>query len=152
MSQLNIKELYSTINSKNIKRMEIYDDILQKCHSKIKYNSNLERTYCFFQIPEFIIGIPIYNINELRIYIMNSLKKDGFEYLYVEPNWLFISWFNKSTTSLVNKNVEIKNIKNIKNLREKNVKYKSVDSVQNSLQNTGVYDQSVLLGFSEKLK
>ena len=30
MSQLNIKELYSTINSKNIKRMEIYDDILLK--------------------------------------------------------------------------------------------------------------------------
>lgn len=145
MSQLNIRELYSTINSKNIKRMEIYDDILLKCHKKIIYNSGLERTYCFFQIPEFIIGIPIYNVNELKMYIINSLKKDGFEYLYVEPNWLFISWFNKSTTSLVNKNAEIKNIKNLKN---KDTKYKSVDSVQN----VGVYDQSVLLGFSEKLK
>ena len=145
MSQLNIKELYSSINSKNIKRMEVYDDILLKCHKRIKYNSNLERTYCFFQIPEFIIGVPIYNVNELKIYIINSLKKDGFEYLYVDPNWLFISWFNKSTTSLINKNVEMKNIKNLKN---KNTKYKSVESVEK----TGVYDQSVLLGFSEKLK
>ena len=145
MSQLNIKDLYSKINSKTIKRMEIYDDILIKCHNKIKYNSELERTYCFYQIPEFIIGTPIFDITELRTYIMNSLKKDGFEYLYVEPNWLFISWYNKSTKSLVNKNAEIKNIKNIKN---KNTKYKSVDSIQNM----GVYDQSVLLGFSEKLK
>ena len=38
MSQLNIKDLYSKINSKTIKRMEIYDDILIKCHNKIKYN------------------------------------------------------------------------------------------------------------------
>lgn len=145
MSQLNIKDLYSKMNEKNIKRMETYDDILIKCHNKIKYNSTLERTYCFYQIPEFIIGTPIYDITELRTYIINSLKKDGFEYLYVEPNWLFISWYNKSATSLVNKNAEIKNIKNLKN---KNTKYKSVDSIQN----TGVYDQSVLLGFSEKLK
>ena len=125
--------------------MEIYDEILVKCHKKIKYNSDLERTYCFFQIPEFIIGVPIYNVNELRTYIMNSLKKDGFEYLYVEPNWLFIAWFNKSAKSLVNKSAEIKNIKDMKN---KNVKYKSIDSVHK----TGVYDQISLLGFSEKLK
>ena len=39
MSQLNIKELYSTINEKTLKRMEIYDDVLKKCHSRIKYNS-----------------------------------------------------------------------------------------------------------------
>ena len=119
MSQLNIKDLYSTINSKNIKRLELYDDILIKCHKKIKYNSNLERTYCFFQVPEFIIGVPLYNVSELRVYIMNSLKKDGFEYLYVKPNWLFISWFSKSAASLVNKNTEIKNIKNIKDLKNK---------------------------------
>jgi len=146
MSQLNIKELYSTINNKNIKRLEIYDTILQKCHHRIKYNSTLERTYCFFQVPEFIIGVPIFDINELRTYIMNSLKKDNFEYIYVEPNWLFIYWSNKSSKSLINNPVEIKNIKNIKNKQNNN--YKSVDSIRN----TGVYDQSVLLGFSEKLK
>ena len=92
MSQLNIKELYSTINEKTLKRMELYDDVLKKCHSRIKYNSNLERTYCFFQIPEFIIGVPLYNVSDLRNYLINSLKKNGFTILYVEPNWLFINW------------------------------------------------------------
>ena len=148
MSQLNIKDLYSTINSKNVKRMEIYDNILQKCHQRIKYNSTMERVYCFFQIPEFIIGVPIYNVEELKVYIMNSLKKDGFDYLYVDPNWLFITWEHKSNKSLVNSSVEIKNIKNIKNLKLKNSNYKSVDSIKT----TGVYDQSTLLGFAEKLK
>ena len=61
--------------------------ILQKCHKRIKYNSTLERTYCFFQIPEFVIGVPLYDINELRTYVMNSLGKDGFQLVYIEPNW-----------------------------------------------------------------
>ena len=83
MSQLNMKELYSTINEKTLKRMEIYDDVLKKCHLRIKYNSTLERTYCFYQIPEFIIGVPLYDVNEMKTYVMNSLKNNGFELLYI---------------------------------------------------------------------
>ena len=60
MSQINMKELYSTINEKTLKRMELYDSILVKCHNKILYNSKLQRKYCFYQIPEFIIGLPLY--------------------------------------------------------------------------------------------
>ena len=56
------------------------------------YNANLEKTYCFFQIPEFIIGVPLYNVSDLKNYLITSLKKDKFTLIYVEPNWLFISW------------------------------------------------------------
>ena len=91
MTSLDINELYGTINNKNKVRLEKFDDILKKIHSRIKYHSGLERTYCFFQIPEFIIGVPLYNVEDLRNYIINSLKKNGFEILYVEPNWLFIN-------------------------------------------------------------
>ena len=90
MSQIDMKELYSTINAKTLRRMELYDSVLKKCHSRILYNSGLQRTYCFYQIPEFIIGVPLYDVVELRQYIMNSLKTNGFELLYIEPNWLFI--------------------------------------------------------------
>ena len=96
MSSLNINDLYSKINEKNMKRFEVFDDILKKIHIRIKYNANLEKTYCFYHIPEFIIGVPLYNIHDLRNYLMNSLKKNGFQILYVEPNWLFITWEIKS--------------------------------------------------------
>jgi len=78
MSQLSITDLYSTINEKTIKRMEIYDGVLVKCHKRIQYNSSLERTYCFYQIPEFIIGTPLYKVEEMRTYIINSLKNNDF--------------------------------------------------------------------------
>tara|TARA_B100001094_G_scaffold140530_1_gene136185 strand:+ start:2232 stop:2657 length:426 start_codon:yes stop_codon:yes gene_type:complete len=92
MSSLNINDLYETSNNKNIMRLRIFDDVLKKIHTRIKYNATHEKMYCFYQIPEFIIGVPLYDINDLQKYLINSLKKDGFRVLYVEPNWLFINW------------------------------------------------------------
>ena len=92
MSSLNINELYGTIHEKNIKRLEHFDNILRKIHTRIKCCAQKEETYCFFQVPEFIFGVPLYNINDLRKYLINSLEKNGFKLLYVDPNWLFISW------------------------------------------------------------
>ena len=72
MTSLNIDDLYETIDEKNNKRLEKFDGILGKIHARIKYNSKMERTFCFFQIPEFIIGVPLYNVADLRNYIINS--------------------------------------------------------------------------------
>ena len=145
MSQLSITDLYSTINEKTIKRMEIYDGVLVKCHSRIKYNSSLERTYCFFQVPEFIIGTPLYKIEEMRIYIINSLKNNGFQIMYIEPNWLFISWEVPSIKKLANTNLrkEIKIKENTKN-------YKSIDNYKPS--GSLIYDEATMMGLSDKLK
>jgi hypothetical protein len=98
MSSLNINDLYGTIHEKNIKRLEHFDNILKKIHSRIRCCAQKEETYCFFQIPEFIFGVPLYNINDLRKYLINSLEKNGFKMLYVDPNWLFISWEVKQPT------------------------------------------------------
>jgi hypothetical protein len=92
MSSLDINRLYDTIHEKNNKRLQSFDKVLQKVHSRILYQAKLEKTYCFYQIPEFIIGMPLYNVKDLKKYIMNSLQKNGFELLCIDPNWLFISW------------------------------------------------------------
>tara|TARA_B100000902_G_scaffold364585_1_gene384673 strand:+ start:392 stop:823 length:432 start_codon:yes stop_codon:yes gene_type:complete len=143
MSQLNMKELYSTIDEKVRNRMELYDSVLQKCHKRIKYNSTLERTYCFYQIPEFIIGVPLYDVGELRLYIMNSLKKNGFKLIYVEPNWLFISWEMKGTKKLIEDGA-----KNYKQTKVVKNDYRSVDTFKPS----GIYDEATMMGFTDKLK
>ena len=101
-------ELYQTINSKKLKRYETYDSILKKVHTRIKYNARLEQTFCFFQIPEFIFGVPLYNVQELKHYIVTSLKKNKFELLLIEPNWLFISWESSNSKKQVSKPKQIK--------------------------------------------
>ena len=146
MSQLNIKDLYTTINQKTLKRMEVYDETLQKCHKRIKYNSSLQRTYCFFQIPEFIIGVPLFDPQEMKTYIINSLKTNGFQLIYVEPNWLFITWNSKGSKLLIENGSRDNQNHKIKPRGD----YKSIDAYKPS--GNFVYDQSTLMGFGDKLK
>ena len=141
MSQIDMKELYSTINAKTLRRMELYDSVLKKCHSRILYNSGLQRTYCFYQIPEFIIGVPLYDVVELRQYIMNSLKTNGFELLYIEPNWLFIQWNVKGAKSLTKNNNPSKPSEN---------QYKSTDTYKPS--GSFIYDDKSLMNMTDKFK
>ena len=141
MSQIDMKELYSTINQKTLRRMELYDSILKKCHSRILYNSNLQRTYCFYQIPEFVIGIPLYDITELRNYVMNSLKTNGFDILYIEPNWLFIYWNVKGAKGLTKNNNVTKKI---------DTQYKSTDTYKPS--GNFIYEDSSLMNMMDKFK
>ena len=121
--------------------MELYDFILKKCHSRILYNSGLQRTYCFYQIPEFVIGIPLYDITELRNYVINSLKTNGFEILYIEPNWLFIYWNVKGAKSLTKNNNVTKKI---------NTEYKSTDTYKPS--GNLIYDDESLMNMIDKFK
>ena len=144
MSQLKVSELFETSNKKNLMRLEIYDDVLVKCHKRIKYNSTLERTYCFYQIPEFIIGVPLYKVEEMRIYIINSLKKDGLQVMYIDPNWLFISWANPSMKKLVNS----ANSTNKKLAEEKDKKqYKSTENYKPT--GSLIYDEQTMMGLSK---
>ena len=125
MSSLNINNLYETMWEKNMKRYEKFDGVLKKIHNRIKYNARLEKTYCFFQIPEFIIGVPLYNIEDLKRYLIELLKKDGFQLIYIDPNWLFITWELKGKKQPSQSRVK-------KNKNKKKEEYKLIDEYKPS--------------------
>jgi len=106
MSSLNINELHGSIHRRKVKSLELYNSILEKIHHRIKYNAELEKTYCFYNIPGFIIGVPLYDIKELTTYVITALKKNGFKLLYIDPNWLFISWGMEETSTKQPKKVK----------------------------------------------
>ena len=60
--------------------------------------------------------------------------------MYLEPNWLFISWEDKSSKTLINKTV--------KEIKKPTTDYKSIQTFKA----TGVYDQSTLMGLGTKLQ
>ena len=92
MSQLNIHELYESARRTELKKFETFDKILQRCHNKIKLYAQNKKTECIYNIPEFIIGVPLYDINELSEYLLSSLNKNGFILKQIPPNWIYISW------------------------------------------------------------
>lgn len=146
-SQLDINSLFETTNQKTLKRLETYDKILKQCHTRIKYYSKYEKTTCFFAIPEFIIGVPLFDITELRTYMMNSLERNGFKLMYLHPNWLMIDWTEKKKSLLkVKKNTDVvqSSIKKIQKDYKPIEEYKPTGSF--------VYNQSSMSSLEEKTK
>ena len=141
MSTLNINDLYDSINNKNFKRLKKFDDILLQIHRRIKYHADLEQTHCLFCIPEFIFGIPLYNINDLKNYIMETLKKNGFKLLYFHPNTLFISW------DIENK---LKNKDDKKKKPNNNKQFRLIDDY--NPKGNFVYNETSLLNMRDKTK
>jgi hypothetical protein len=72
-----------------------YDKIYNLIDKKINIASNCDYYYTWYQIPEFLVGLPIYSINECQSYIQDKLKKNGFDTVFYEPNLLLIKWFSK---------------------------------------------------------
>jgi len=97
--KINLDDLYSTQKSIEDNKIKIYQKILQRCHKKIKTTSrsrNCEK-FCFFLVPEFVLGIPRYNIETCITYIIDRLLDNGFHVRYTHPNLIFVSWLHYIT-------------------------------------------------------
>lgn len=87
-----VQDIYKVQKEKDKQRLKIYERILSKCFKKIKELSLHEETFCFFEMPEYIPGSPLYNMTECVIFMVNSLQDKGFKARYVDPFMIFITW------------------------------------------------------------
>lgn len=92
--KINLDDLYNRTRQTNDLRLLVYKKILNRTHQKIKYASRQKNTehYCFFVVPEFLVGTPRYDSAACIAYIMDKLSQNGFIIKYTHPNLLFISW------------------------------------------------------------
>ena len=93
-THINIDELYEHKKKNDLNRLDIYNKLLLKIHSKIKIASRLRNSenFCSYIMPEVLIGYPNYNLSDCLVFIIDRLQKDGFLTRYIHPNLLFISW------------------------------------------------------------
>lgn len=93
--KINIDELYEKKRIKDLQRLELYKKILNRVHVKIKTTSKMNNDkFCWFVIPETIIGIPRYDQPACIAFIMDHLQQNGFQVRYFHPNTILISWAN----------------------------------------------------------
>ena len=92
--KINIDDLYSKKQNKDLNILNNYNKILTRIHNKIKYTSKnfIGNNHCWYIMPEVLIGIPKYDFRECTAYIINNLQTNGFIVRYTHPNLLFISW------------------------------------------------------------
>ena len=92
--KLNLDELYERTRETSQTKIKTYQKILARIHTRIKAISRQRNNnkFCMFVIPEFILGIPRYDIAECTNYVIEKLTENGFQIKYTYPNLLFISW------------------------------------------------------------
>ena len=92
MSLINLSELHEKQKIKNNNKVNCYNTILKKCSNRIKFMADKSQSCCFFEIPEFVFGIPLFNSKECVQHVIQKLMEEGFMVIYTHPNLLYISW------------------------------------------------------------
>ena len=94
--KLNIDELYEKKRQQDLNKLALFNKILNRIHVKIKTVSRqkVHDQFCWFLVPETIIGVPRYDQGACIAYIIDKLKINGFVVRYIHPNMLFISWMH----------------------------------------------------------
>ena len=91
---INLDDLYTRTREIKENRIKIYQKILVRVHKKIKVTSRRKHSdhFCFYVVPEFLVGVPTYDIATCISYIVEQLTTNGFIVKYTHPNLLFVSW------------------------------------------------------------
>ena len=92
--KLNIDDLYEKKRQHDVHQLELFNKILNRIHVRIKTTSKqkTDEQFCWFLVPEMIIGVPKYDQAACIAYVIDKLKTNGFNVRYIHPNTLFISW------------------------------------------------------------
>jgi len=94
--KLNIDELYEKKRQHDLTQLALFNKILNRIHVRIKTVSRQSKNeqFCWFVVPEVIIGVPKYDQASCIAYLIDKLKTNGFNVRYIHPNALFISWMH----------------------------------------------------------
>lgn len=94
--KLNIDELYEKKRQQDLNKLALFNKLLNRVHVKIRTTSRqkVDEQFCWFLVPEIILGVPKYDQAACIAYLMEKLKTSGFNIRYVHPNLLFISWIH----------------------------------------------------------
>jgi len=94
--KINIDELYEKKRQKDLNKLALFNKILNRVHVKIRTVSRqkVNEQFCWFLVPETILGVPKYDQGACIAYLMDKLKNSGFNVRYIHPNLLFISWMH----------------------------------------------------------
>jgi hypothetical protein len=94
--KISIDELYEKKRQQDLIKLELFNKILNRIHVRIRTASRqkADDQFCWYLVPETMIGVPKYDQAGCIAYIMDKLKTNGFNVRYIHPNLLFISWLH----------------------------------------------------------
>jgi len=156
---INIEELHREQDRKEQNKSEIFVTILEKVHQKIKFTSTVSKDkFCFYSVPTYVYGLPLFDINSCIIYLTKTLSENGFNIKYTHPNLLLISWLEKPKKTHNNNNNNNSNsnsnynglnsLQKLEDVRRRALEYRPTAEYKPS--NNFVYDSNSLNTLQQK--
>ena len=103
-----VYDIHKEQKEKEDKNIKIYNIILKKLFQKIKLTvQTTYNNYCFYQLPEYLQGYPLYNMTKCLWYITNILHAKGFHSKYCNDHIIFIKWAERE------ENLKLQNLSNV---------------------------------------
>ena len=92
--RVNLDDLYERKKQQDLNTLSVYNKILNRIHNKIKTlaRQHTSHQYCWYLVPEMMIGVPKYDHGACIAFCIDKLKENGFMVRYTHPNLLLISW------------------------------------------------------------
>jgi len=102
-TMVNIDSLHREQQEKLERKKAVFVKILQDCHNKIKLTAknSKEADNCFYTVPKYKFGVPLYDMRGCILFLTKSLVNNGFDVWYTHPNLLLISWKDKSNQNSI---------------------------------------------------
>ena len=95
--KINLDDLFEKKREIADSKLTLYNKILNRIHNKIKITSRQNRgkeQFIWYTIPEVMIGVSRYNVEECTGYILRKLRENDFVVRYTHPNLIFVSWIH----------------------------------------------------------
>ena len=87
-----IDDIDSFHKEKIKKWIKVYEKVLGHCFRKVREHVLRDQKFCFFPIPEYLPGFPLYNITHCTCFIIKKLNQAKFKTKYIPPNVIYIHW------------------------------------------------------------
>lgn len=171
-NKINLDDLYERKRTHDLNTLAVYNKILGRIHNRIQVVSrqHLNIQYCWFVVPEMMIGVPSYDHGACVAYCIDQLRENGFLLKYTHPNLLLISWqhwvpsyvrneIKKKTgitvdgygKKIVSKEIEADNSETISRTREKKeTKFKDIQSYKPT--GSLIYNENLLKKIEKKTR
>jgi hypothetical protein len=149
--KLNIDELYERKRQHDLNQLALYNKLLNRIHVRIKTTARqkTDEQFCWFIVPEIMIGVPKYNQAGCIAYLLDKLKENGFAVRYIHPNTLMISWkhfvpsyirneIKKKTGIVIDENGKQINNESVVDSIENNLEPKSLEEMMFKLKDPSI--------------
>jgi hypothetical protein len=86
------EDLVKEQNEREKLRNKNYKKIYKIAEKRIIEASKIDLNQCYFEVPHFLINVPLYSQDKCTKYIINKLKTNGFKVHKYDKNKLIINW------------------------------------------------------------